>query len=208
VIKTVCILGLILLIAGLAMIAYSFTWEADLEAMVDSIMMGREWNVTWYEVVESDGTFGEVIGSSTLPPRFVRRGITYVDPSGKEWSDAFGFEASLNIEVPRDLTVIFRAGSDDGIMLFVDGELVINGWRLRGYTIDEAEFNLSAGKHELKLKWYEWGGGQDASFDVKISDWRQAMSMRTNGGGIGFLGGFLAALGAILPPTILKRKRG
>jgi len=83
VIKTVCILGLILLIAGLAMIAYSFTWEADLEAMVDSIMMGREWNVTWYEVVESDGTFGEVIGSSTLPPRFVRRGITYVDPSGK-----------------------------------------------------------------------------------------------------------------------------
>ncbi|MBS7613794.1 hypothetical protein KEJ48_06090, partial [Candidatus Bathyarchaeota archaeon] len=94
-----------------------------------------------------------------------------------------------------------------GIILFVDGEKVIDGWRLRGYTIDEAEFNLSAGRHELKLKWYEWGGGQDASFDVKLADWRQATSMRTNGGGVGFLGGFLATLGAVLPPTILKRKK-
>ncbi len=206
--KPLCIAGLILLIAGLAAIAYSFKWEADLEAIVDSITGGREWDVTWYEVTESSGKFGKVIGSSTLPARFVRRGITYTDPTGKEWTDTFGFEATLVVDVPRDLKVIFRAGSDDGIMLLVDGKLVIDGWRLRGYTIDEAEYQLSAGKHELKLKWYEWYGGQDASFDIKLADWRQAMSTRTNGGGVGFLGGFLAALGAILPPTILRRKMG
>jgi hypothetical protein len=205
--KPLCVAGLILLVAGLAALAYSFKWESDLEATVDSILADKEWNVTWYEVVASDGTFGRVIGSSTLPARFVRRGITYTDPTGKEWSDTFGFEATLTVEIPRDLTVIFRAGSDDGIMLLVDGEVVINGWRLRGYTIDEAEFKLSAGRHEFKLKYYEWYGGQDASFDVKLADWRTAMSTRTNSGGVSFLGGFLAALGAILPPTILKRKK-
>ena len=205
--KPLCVTGLILLVAGLVAIAYSFKWESDLEATVNSILAGGEWNVTWYEVVAPDGTFGNVIGSSKFPARFVYRGITYTDPTGKEWSDFFGFEATLTVEIPRDLAVIFRAGSDDGIILLVDGGVVINGWRLRGYTIDEAEFKLSAGKHEFKLKWYEWGGGQDASFDVKLADWRQAMSMRTNGGGVGFLGGFLAALGAILPPTILKRKK-
>jgi len=205
--KPLSIAGLIILIIGLAALAYSFKWEGDLEATVDSFTRGKEWSVTWYEVTKSDGTFGRVIGSSTFPARFVYRGITYTDPTGKEWADTFGFEATLTIDVPRDFTVIFRAGSDDGIMLFVDGKLVIDGWRLRGYTIDEAEFSLSAGKHELKLKWYEWGGGQDASFDLKLADWRQAMNTRTNGGGVSFLGGFLAALGAILPPTILKRKK-
>jgi hypothetical protein len=196
--KSVFIPGLVVLVIGACLLGYGFKYAGDLDALIKT----SEWDVTWYQVIDSYGTWGDVIGHSTLPARFGRTTIIYEDVS-----EEFGFRATMTIELLRDDTVVFQTGSDDGIMLLVDGGVVINGWRLRGYTIDEAEFKLSAGKHELKLKYYEWGGGQDASFDVKLADWRQAMSARTDGGGVGFLGGFLAALGAILPPTILKRKK-
>ncbi len=52
----------------------------------------------------------------------------------------------------------FRADSDDGVRMWVDGRLVIDGWR-DGYSTHERVVNLTAGSHDLRVDYYERRGG-------------------------------------------------
>jgi LysM repeat protein len=62
------------------------------------------------------------------------------------WTGTFAFEEG---------TYRFYAKVDDGVRVYVDGELVIDGWRdggLRLYTADRA---LAAGDHALQVEYYD-----------------------------------------------------
>lgn len=189
----VLIPGLVVLIIGASLLAYGFIWKNNLAASIKA----EGWDVTWYRVVDSYGTWGEVIGSSTLPPTFGRTIIIYED-----WSEEFGFRATMSIYLEKDETVVFQTGSDDGIMLYVDGELVVNSWILRGYTLDPpVKMYLSAGTHTLELWYYEWHGANEASFEMHVDDqWDVASTMQTVGGGILFIGAIVSIIGLILKP--------
>jgi type IV pilus assembly protein PilY1 len=53
---------------------------------------------------------------------------------------------------------IFSATADDGVRLYVDGQLVIDKWIDEGATTYTASVPLVAGTHEIKLEYYEnWG---------------------------------------------------
>jgi hypothetical protein len=56
-------------------------------------------------------------------------------------------------------TTTFTTRSDDGVRLWLDNVLVINRWTNHAPTIDTALRNLTAGEHEVKLEYYERGGG-------------------------------------------------
>lgn len=58
----------------------------------------------------------------------------------------------------------FVAGGDDGIRVFVDGQLVINEWRDQGYTEFRQQRTLASGEHEIKIEFYEHGGAARAFF--------------------------------------------
>ncbi|MBS7611844.1 hypothetical protein KEJ27_06515 [Candidatus Bathyarchaeota archaeon] len=187
--------GLAILIIGASLLAYGFIWKNNLAGLIEA----EGWNTTWYRVIDSYGTWGEVIGSSTLPATFGRTTIIYED-----WSEEFGFRAIMDIYLEKDETVVFQTGSDDGIMLYVDGELVVNSWVLRGYTLDPpVKVNLSAGTHTLELWYYEWHGANEASFDMHVDDqWDMASTMQTAGGGILFIGAIVSIIGLILKPKV------
>jgi len=52
----------------------------------------------------------------------------------------------------------FKLSSDDGMRLFIDGELIIDQWRHRRETNNEAVVKLDAGYHTVKLEYFEgWG---------------------------------------------------
>lgn len=51
----------------------------------------------------------------------------------------------------------FFVGGDDGVKLYVDGDLKLNQWRDQGYTVYTTDVNLSAGIHAIKLEYYEHG---------------------------------------------------
>jgi subtilisin len=57
----------------------------------------------------------------------------------------------------------FFVGGDDGVRLYVDGDLKLNAWQDQGYTVYTTDVNLSAGNHVIKLEFYENGGGARAS---------------------------------------------
>lgn len=73
-----------------------------------------------------EGKWGASVGSSTFPSTF-----DYNWGSGKvygEYADYIGFTATATINVPRSGPVTFTIGSDDGSMLYLDGEKIINLW--------------------------------------------------------------------------------
>lgn len=52
----------------------------------------------------------------------------------------------------------FHLKGDDGIRLWVDGNLIINQWRDQGFTEYTADIDLTAGNHNIKVEYYENGG--------------------------------------------------
>jgi acid phosphatase type 7 len=65
------------------------------------------------------------------------------------WVGTFDFEAS---------GYEFTATSDDGIRLWVDGQLLIDQWKDQGATTYKATKTMTAGAHEIKVEYYEYGG--------------------------------------------------
>ncbi|MBA2715332.1 MAG: hypothetical protein H0U55_17505, partial [Rubrobacteraceae bacterium] len=65
------------------------------------------------------------------------------------WVGSFDFEAS---------DYEFTATADDGVRLFVDGELLIDQWKDQGATTYKATKAISAGTHQVKVEYYEYGG--------------------------------------------------
>jgi hypothetical protein len=53
----------------------------------------------------------------------------------------------------------FNLGGDDGVRLWVDGNMVIDGWKDQPYTEYASEIQLDAGSHALKVEYYENTGG-------------------------------------------------
>jgi hypothetical protein len=81
------------------------------------------------------------------------------------------------IETFADGYYLFRATVDDGIRVYIDGALVIDEWRDDGRREVTAERRLEAGRHALRVEYYERGGAAVARFgweDVTPStlNWR------------------------------------
>jgi hypothetical protein len=52
----------------------------------------------------------------------------------------------------------FSVTGDDGVKLYVDGQIKIDKWFAQGATTYTADVQLSAGNHEVKLEYFESGG--------------------------------------------------
>ena len=71
------------------------------------------------------------------------------DNFSARWTGRFSFAAG---------TFMFTVRADDGVRVFVDGTLVIDGWRDQPATTYTATRTLTAGEHEVKVEYYERGG--------------------------------------------------
>ncbi len=66
------------------------------------------------------------------------------------------------LTAPSNGSYTFRAGADDGVRLWVDGNLVIDGWRDQGVTYynSAAQNGIAAGHvFDIQLEYYQGGGG-------------------------------------------------
>jgi len=75
--------------------------------------------------------------------------------------DGFAFEFDGSLKLARGGLYTFRLVSDDGSWLEVDGrELIDNGGDHAPQSV-EAELELSAGEHPIRITYYENGGGEE-----------------------------------------------
>ena len=71
------------------------------------------------------------------------------DSFSARYQGSFFFEAG---------TWLFRAVADDGVRLWVDGSLVIDGWKNQAPTQYTSEVTLTEGFYPVRLEYYERGG--------------------------------------------------
>jgi hypothetical protein len=77
------------------------------------------------------------------------------------WSGTFDFDkAAYN----------FVATADDGVRVWLDDNQIINNWQDQGLTPNLATRQVSAGKHTLRIEYYEHDGGAAAQFRWLRSD--------------------------------------
>jgi hypothetical protein len=57
----------------------------------------------------------------------------------------------------------FRLSGDDGLRLWVNNNLLIDQWKDQGRTEYTADIDLAAGNHNLKVEYYENGGGANVT---------------------------------------------
>jgi hypothetical protein len=57
----------------------------------------------------------------------------------------------------------FTVTVDDGARLYIDGLKIIDAWSIQAPTTYTADMSLSAGNHEVKLEYFESGGGASVS---------------------------------------------
>jgi hypothetical protein len=69
--------------------------------------------------------------------------------------------AIATITIPTTGQYTFRLRSDDGSELFIDDTLVIDHDGLHGATDKDGELQLAAGRHALRVNFFEAGGGQE-----------------------------------------------
>jgi glucose/arabinose dehydrogenase len=83
-----------------------------------------------------------------------------VDGFSARWTGTFSFTAG---------TYQFTATADDGIRVWVDGTPVIDAWVDQPPSTYQATRSLTAGDHEVKVEYYENGGGAVARVNWQLT---------------------------------------
>ena len=78
-------------------------------------------------------------------------------------NDDFQIRWSATIEAETAGNYNFRSYTDDGLRLYIDGQLVIDYWQDQGPTNRTGSIYLSEGSHDCVMEYYENGGGAVAS---------------------------------------------
>jgi len=195
--KKIVIASAIILALGAVLIAYGQL----LRGQIESVVVARDWDVTWYHVTDQFGGWGTSMGTQTLGPNFH---LTTVSYSGE--SLHLGFKATTTFELTQEGTINFVIGSDDGSILNVDGVERINMWLLQGYQTSGTDLQLTEGEHRLEMWYYQWEGGAQVSFEYHLSGWQESVNMMVVGAALLVIGAITAILGRVLKPS--KEKVG
>jgi hypothetical protein len=84
-------------------------------------------------------------------------------PSNCAGVDNFGIRFSRTISVAASGDYRFTTTTDDGVRLWVDGQLLIDRWLDQAPAIHTATNVLGAGTHDVRMDYYENGGGAVAA---------------------------------------------
>jgi hypothetical protein len=75
-------------------------------------------------------------------------------------ADDFAVKWTGEVEAPFTDTYTFYTTTDDGVILWVDGQEILRNWTDHGSTEDRGEIDLVGGRtYSIEMWWYERGGG-------------------------------------------------
>lgn len=132
-------------------------WLILLFVLMTSSVVAAEsdhtWNATYWNNVDLAGSPVLVRDEPFLYYRWNRGspapGIVNRDEFSARWTRTVNFSAG---------TWEFKASVDDGVHVFIDGQLLIDGWRLSSFNTLSNALYLTEGEHEIIVEYYEQGG--------------------------------------------------
>ncbi len=110
------------------------------------------------------GDWDRVPDFASLPEREAAI-VPHVGPPPRE--ERIGTRTSGWIEVPADEYYVFALASDDGSVLWIDGQLVVDNDGLHGTVEKRGGIALARGRHSLRLDWINKSGG--AELDLRLA---------------------------------------
>ena len=141
--------------------AASLSWAAVVGNSCLANVPANQWRGEYYNNITLTGSLAMARNDGA--------GFLNFDFGGGSPSSACGVAVD-NFSARWTRTVDFAAGiyrfsvtGDDGVRLYVDGQIKIDKWFSQGATTYTADVTLSAGSHEVKLEYFE-GGGPGVAF--------------------------------------------
>ncbi|MCD6367528.1 MAG: hypothetical protein J7L45_00405, partial [Candidatus Aenigmarchaeota archaeon] len=83
-------------------------------------------------------------------------------------SNYIGFRSGRKIYISTPGDYQFSVGSDDGVRVWIDGNLELNKWVGRPYTVDTFTKYLSSGWHTFRIDYFENRGRARVSFSYTL----------------------------------------
>ncbi len=136
---------------------YEATGLADLRFLSEYVTTFPEWEATYFDGVTMSG-----------PAVFSQLEARMVNPLDYEWRNGSPLPSRLGVDTWsarwigqfrfNGATYIFRAIADDGVRVYLNDQLVIDGWQ-DGYTdLSNRFYAVGAGIHTVRVEYYERTG--------------------------------------------------
>jgi fibronectin-binding autotransporter adhesin len=108
-------------------------------------------------------------------------GATFPGPFATNAQNFVGYYSGM-LDITSSGTYNFGLGSDDGSVLWVDGQLVVNDNNYQGFGFPQQQgtATLSAGYHNIVVGYYQGGGGYSVEAGISLSGGTLA-DLGTNG---------------------------
>ncbi|MQY44431.1 hypothetical protein GG681_17445, partial [Epibacterium sp. SM1969] len=132
---------------------------AEPEIIDVEIPVNTGFQTKYFDVDHSLRKLADVDWSADPTHQDVKSDINYENSANSFWEggsrDTFGVEVSGNIEVEEGGSFEFFLGGDDGAVLFVDGQEVINHDGLHAYKTGTGAIDLEPGTHHIEVRYFE-----------------------------------------------------
>jgi hypothetical protein len=86
--------------------------------------------------------------------------LLFAWPEEEPWFGSFSARWSGSIDVPSEGFYLFRVHADDGVRMWLDGELVGEGMNPDTVNMAEVDIHLTAGRHAIQIDYFQRGGGK------------------------------------------------
>ena len=152
--------------------------ERPLLRLPGGVLVGVEWQARWFRWNDETDPRGAPDRWRALAeqPLLLETVQGWPSPWGPDRSvrqtvgdESFGLIAEARMNLPAGryrLTV----GSDDGVLMRIDGEVVLENWSWHPMTRDEVELELAAGEHAFELEYFQIAGPAALTVDLQPID--------------------------------------
>ncbi|WP_299916842.1 PA14 domain-containing protein [uncultured Roseobacter sp.] len=131
--------------------------QADLTP--PSAQMETGFRASYFDVDHKLSKLDQIDWSGEATHEEVVGEINYTNSRESFWEggskDTFGARITGNIEVEEGGTFDFFIGGDDGVILLVNGEEVIDNDGLHGFRTRSGEIELEPGTHSIEVRYFE-----------------------------------------------------
>ncbi len=123
------------------------------------ITVGTGFHAQYFDVNHRLRELDDIDWSAEPTFEEVTTDINYANGRGSFWdggsTDTFGVKINGNVEVTEAGTFNFRLGGDDGAILFVNGQEIIDNDGLHGFRTRTGEIELEPGTHHIEVRYFE-----------------------------------------------------
>ena len=138
----------------------SLTQTFDISVIeVPEIDTSSGFSAEYFDMNQQIRNLDEVDWSTAPTFSEVTQNINYENGSRSFWDggskDTFGAKITGNIDVAEGGSFTFYLGGDDGTMLFIDGNPVVDNDGLHGYRTQSETVDLEPGPHVIEVRYFE-----------------------------------------------------